>query len=307
VLGGSTVVVRPSSITACIVERIFEILGPSIKALPIELASCSGSQFIERVVDDADIQTLLFTGSFPNLSRLQPILPNSKRLIYCGSGINPFIVGKDCLKYLTFQEIASTIVKSRIYNSGQDCLCSERILIAESVADDFIDVLTENVRQICVGEYRDHRADVVPLLGNIADSVAAQVSKVHSDQNWLVPFKREGSLIHPSLVELSLADPLLNAEKFAPVFTIARYSDDTELTKSLTSKYRFGATVIGSYNSTVLSQFPHISRLQTVIEDEAEDCHVPFGGCGRSGFVRNGLETKDGPILYSIETTDTHN
>lgn len=39
------------------------------------------------------------------------------------------------------------------------------------------------------------------------------------------------------------------------------------------------------------------------MELEALDAHVPFGGKGKSGFSMYGDTYKDGPILFSYETT----
>ncbi len=304
-LGGSVVHVRPSKITSGVLLKIINTIKDELQELEINITTTSGLLFINKAQNDPNIQTLLFTGSWKNVSQLKKKFPKEKRLIYCGSGINPFIVSQGALKYHSMKSIVNLAISSRIYNSGQDCLCSERFYVHSSVAYDFITILSQQIREIKVSNSIDDcYAEVMPLLGGGAD-IVSDLFKQHVGKGdiWHVPFNRDGDCVYPSLIEVSLGHFLLKKEKYAPIFVIAQYETAAELDKELRSDYLFGATVCGNYRSKALEAYPHLTFTKTVISSEAEDSHVPFGGKYKSGFVYSSESYKDGPILFSVETT----
>lgn len=189
-----------------------------------------------------------------------------------------------------------------MYNSGQDCLCSERFYIHQDVVHQLITCLSEEVSKIKVGNFLNKDAVVCPLVDRIAQNLFV-LCKSNEHRKWHIPFYHDKNLVFPSLVETSLNDKLLLSEKFGPVFTYAVFNDYDVLDKALDSDYLFGITVCGSYNSPIVKKYPHITNQTTVISYESDDAHIPFGGRLKSGFVREGKSIRDGPILYSVETT----
>ena len=86
--------------------------------------------------------------------------------------------------------------------------------------------------------------------------------------------------------EVDINSNALNSEKFSPIFTIARYNSDDQLYRLSKSDYKFGAIILGGADENIWKEFPHVVNDKTVIQLEAEDSHVPFGGKGKSGFSR---------------------
>ncbi|NDK36490.1 aldehyde dehydrogenase [Rhodovulum sulfidophilum] len=301
-MAGNNVVVRPSAITRSTIEDLTLVLPEISDISGLEFFNGSGREFIQTASQSDDVQALIFAGNWENVHRLAPQFPRSKILIYCGSGINPFIVDRDATEFMTIEAISDLIISSKIYNSGQDCLCTERILVHKQLCSKLIDRLEAAVLSIQIGEFGDADADINPLLGGISDSAEA-ISKSSPNANWVVPFKRDGALVYPSLALAPISSDLVNAEKFAPIFTVASFETNEELDRALDFEYLFGATVCGSFSSQTLKLYPHVTRTKTVIANESEDAHVPFGGRRRSGFVKVGSTARDGPILYSVETT----
>ncbi len=302
-VGGSKVTVRPSSITAETVYSLFDRYAARLVAMGIELYTGSGSNFLKYATGHSDTRTLLFTGSYENLQSLAEKYPSDKGLIYCGSGVNPFIVTPDGFSSESQREdVIDLAIRSRLYNSGQDCLCAERFYIHDDVFDNFRTRLIDRLARIRCGGFEDELSVITPLLGPLADYTRNMWT---TDDHVITAWGRnpEGSLVHPRVYELDLSSSLMMREKFAPIFTLARYSTIADLDRVLDIPYRFGATICGDYSSQVLDTYPHITRSCSVIEDESEDAHVPYGGRLRSGFSARDELKHDGPILFSNETT----
>lgn len=303
-LGGSQVIVRPSSLTAVEVHAVFDRYSSHFSDLPIAVSDQSGRGFVAEAANDVECEVLIFTGSFESLLSVGASFPVGKTLIYCGSGISPFVVCEDAATVAPLEQIVQLAIRSRLYNSGQDCLCAERFYVHHSLIGEFGDLLVDELA--CeVGLFGDRRADVVPLLGGVADRLHALLQD-SDEKEWLLRADSEGSVFPPQVVQVPIGSALLRAEKFGPLFTLAAFDSSADIDRELDFPYRFGATVCGSYRSSVLETYPHRAFYEdaaSVIELESVDAHVPFGGRFRSGFVRRANARRDGPILFSVESS----
>lgn len=300
-LGGSRVHVRPSALTATAVDELVTSYSTFFNDLGIRLDSGSGRVFIETARSDPNIQSLIFTGSFKSMATIRVGFPHAKGLIYCGSGVNPFVVGAE--PEIPLEQIADMIVASRYYNSGQDCLCTERLYLHDAIASDLIPIIADKAADLRIGDFGDPDADICPLAPPIAENAKAIIQDLRRSARCLLSGDVVGSLIPPHIFETDLKSEYLMAEKFSPVLTFATYSTDEDLAIVAASDHLFGATVIDSAAPTFFSEYPHLTTHETVIDVENDDAHAPFGGKRRSGFVSRGNVYREGPILYSIETT----
>ena len=89
-LGGANVFVRPSSHTRNIIVALAEAFSNNLNQLNINIMNLSGGELIRTIEHNQDIRTVIFTGSWSSMQALAARF-SQKRLIYCGSGISPFI------------------------------------------------------------------------------------------------------------------------------------------------------------------------------------------------------------------------
>ena len=167
---------------------------------------------------------------------------------------------------------------------------------------DFLQKLDEALDRLSVGLAPG--ADVGPL---ISVRAAERITKLISDEQQGRRVVRrgaiKGALVEPSIVVATPNDPIMNAEKFAPLFTIATFESSAELEALMNSSdYLFGATLFGRAEiDSIRLRHPHVAINSCLLSVEEEDAHVPFGGRKRSGFVQdNGSFVLDGPILFSV-------
>lgn len=300
-LGGSRVLVRPSRLTEAATQQIVSSYATMFDALNINLQLGSSQAFIGAAREQASISTLIFTGNFESLTSVRARFPSSKGLIYCGSGLNPFVVGPE--PTVSLERIAELIIESRFYNSGQDCLCTERLYIHDSIADQLVPIVVAKASELQKGDFGDPEAHICPLVPPIAAHAQTIVRDLHQSARCHLAGEIVGALVPPHVFETRLEDPNLISEKYSPILTFARYRTSQDLHAAAKSPYLFGATVIDATAAAIFKDYPHLTVNETVIDVESDDAHIPFGGRQMSGFVERRGQYHDGPILYSVETT----
>lgn len=299
IYAGNEVYVRPSKITKTTLIKILAVLEDDICTLPLHIVETSGSDFWDFAMNDKDVKAVVFTGQWESVNSLSRKLVAGKKLIYCGSGLCPLIVRENADIELAVNET----IKSKIFNCGQDCLATEKIIVHESVADVFINKLLEQIELLIVGDNSNPDTDIGRLATtDFSDRVEELLELTKGE--FLRRGNIENGLVEPTVIKVSFGDPIFEEEKFSPVFTIATYSDDSKLIEYINnSDYSLGASVFGSEFINGELKINHIVYNRTVLEFEEDDAHVPFGGSKRSGFVLEDGVKKEGPILFSCETT----
>ena len=298
-LSGNEVIVRASRLTASFVYDFFNRYRRLFSLLGISLFDGTGTQFISDATAQSESGGLLFTGTYTNASSIMASFPQNQRLIYCGPGVNPFVVGAEGQN---ISEVVKLAIASRTYNSGQDCLCAERFLVHEAVYERFCEELVAQVRELKVGNFSDKTADIFPPMMGMQQYTNECLSMIREKgQSLFVSENDFGAVLAVFAVDIN--SDALNCEKFSSIFTIAKYENDDDLVRAANFPYRFGATITSGAKQEIWSDYPHLSATSTVIQEESVNAHVPFGGCGKSGFSKLNGSIVDGPILYSVESS----
>lgn len=304
-LTGNSVLVRPSSLTAHVVEPIWRILHPTISGLPIALLNERGAEFVLRVLQSDPVDALVFTGTWDSVERLRPMVSSNVRLIYSGAGLNPFVVLRDADLNLA----VPSAIHSRIFNSGQDCLAAERFYVAREIIDAFVERLIGDITNLKVGPLSDRETDVGPVVSDeIVHNVRQLLSEPRGSRQVLYGSSIQGRLIPPIVLLTSNEDPIVQHEKFAPVFPIVPFETEEEMLAYVNeSDFRLGVTVYGSRTGHLQFVAPHVAHNCCLLEVEDADAHIPFGGYGKSGFVVWKGQVTGGPILFSTVTSEPRN
>lgn len=295
-VAGNHVIVRPSKMTEKYVSLFYRHF-PEFKQMGIDFYTGSGKGFIQDACTQDIPGGLLFTGTYSNLQDIKDSLPANQNLIYCGSGICPVVVFSTCNDLKRTVEI---IIESKLYNSGQDCLCPEKIIIHDSIFEEFKSCLVEKLKEVKLGETGDINADIYPPIEGLNDEISDRYEQIKSESKLIYEKRDKGCFL--SVFECDIDSYSISREKFAPIFTLAKFHDLPDLNALVTSEYKFGIILLGCADKTLFMDFPHIAMDKTVMNIEAQDAHVPFGGKGRSGFSIKDGTYHDGPILYSCET-----
>ncbi len=303
-LAGNTVLVKPSSLSYDVTEALLNLLIKPIWNLPLRLFK-PGKWFLQDLcLKEEKVQAISFTGQWNSVGVVYKNIPDNVRFIYSGSGYCPFIV----LSNANVENAVENAVISRLWNSGQDCLASERFYVEEEVYEDFKDRLISALQQIRCGENNDPANDVGPLVSeDLVEYNINLMKESESTTRLLLSGNIHDRLITPFVFESDPHSPLHISEKYAPIFSLARISDrNTIVDLANELDFALAATVYGEDDRVMENlKFGHIAANSSILAIEDENAHVPFGGYKNSGIVEHrALNYKtSGPILYSVETS----
>ena len=131
--------------------------------------------------------------------------------------------------------VATSLRAASFYNSGQECGAACRVLVHESVADDLVDRLAAQVRQLVVGvpEAGDD-VEVGPLVSKAHyDRVLDHLDRAIADGARAVvgggPIDGPGYFVQPTvLVDMPMGAACTQEEIFGPVVTVETFADEDE-------------------------------------------------------------------------------
>ncbi|KAA0152970.1 hypothetical protein FNF29_03493 [Cafeteria roenbergensis] len=124
----------------------------------------------EVLATDPAVKKLSFTGSTAVGKQLASWASGTVKRVSLELGGNaPAVVFRDA----DIGKAAAAIVASRFRNSGQTCVCTNRVLVDASVAGQLTDAMAELIDGLVIGDAADERTDVGPLVNERAAASAA--------------------------------------------------------------------------------------------------------------------------------------
>ena len=216
-----------------------------------------------------------------------PIVP----LIAETGGINAMIVDATALP----EQVIDDVMASAFRSAGQRCSALRLLCLQDDVADPMLDMLSEAMRELKVGDPREPSTHVGPVIGAeakdkleswIADMARAGRLRFRwdGDQAW----PAGGTYVAPALIELDRAAEL-KEEVFGPVLHVVRWRAD-EIEMLLDDIAANGTALTLGIHSRIDSAVEHIAaRLphgNVYVNRNMIGAVVgtqPFGGTGLSG------------------------
>nr|XP_033782372.1 cytosolic 10-formyltetrahydrofolate dehydrogenase isoform X1 [Geotrypetes seraphini]XP_033782373.1 cytosolic 10-formyltetrahydrofolate dehydrogenase isoform X1 [Geotrypetes seraphini] len=293
---GNTVVLKPAQVTPLTALKFAEL---SVKAgFPkgvINILPGAGSLIGQRLSDHPDVRKIGFTGSTPVGKQIMKscAVSNVKKVSLELGGKSPLIIFRDC----DLDKALRMGMSAVFFNKGENCIAAGRLFVEDSIHDEFVQKVVEDVMKMKIGDPLDrstdhgpqnHKAHLDKLLEYCQAGVKEGATLVYGGKQ--VP--RPGFFFEPT-VFTNVEDHMFIAkeESFGPVMIISRFSDgdidgvlkranDTEfglasgiftrdINKALyvSEKLQAGTVFINTYNKT--------------------DVACPFGGFKQSGFGKD--------------------
>lgn len=296
---GNCVIAKPSEVTPLTSYLLSKIcIEAGLPAGVLNIVHGNGPNCGEAIVKHEDIKAISFTGSTRAGERIASIAaPMFKKLSLELGGKNPNIIFADC----DWDKMMSTTLQSSFANQGQICLCGSRILVEESIYDEFKAEFIKRAKKLTVGD---------PLDAN--SKQGAVVSKMHFDKvmSCIELAKQEGGkillggnavklegrcangyFIEPTIIEGLGANCKTNMEEiFGPVVTLQSFkTEDEALQLANTSNYGLAATIwtqdVSKANRVAAKVESGIIWVNCWL---LRDLRTAFGGMKNSGFGREG-------------------
>jgi acyl-CoA reductase-like NAD-dependent aldehyde dehydrogenase len=239
------------------------------------------------LVSHPDVGAVVFTGSSHTGEQVARDAALKNRVLELG-GNGPQIVLGDA----DIEKAADAAIVGCFYLAGQCCTAAERILVHESVKDEFIAALTERTKGLRVGDPLDEETDMGPLctpevLARTREHLDDAVAKGAS---ILLGGGHEGQLHEPTIVDGVTSDMrIAQEETFGPVAPIISFSTlDEALDIANETEYGLTASV---FTKSLHDAWRAAEELRhgTVHVNETTnywDQLAPFGGAKKSGAGR---------------------
>ncbi|WP_164660127.1 phosphonoacetaldehyde dehydrogenase [Tropicibacter sp. Alg240-R139] len=236
------VVCKPTELTPLTAIALADILYEA--GLPPEMfqvvTGWPGDIADEMVTND-HIDVITFTGGV-SVGKLIAQKAGYKRQALELGGNDPLIVCND-LGEDDLHKAAALAVAGATGNSGQRCTAIKRILVQESVADQFVPFVLEQAKAIRFGDPRDPETQ----LGCVIHAQAAKqiedrvLAAADLGAKILYHPKREGALLPPIVVDhVPHECELVMEETFGPVIPIVRVPDDDAEVMRISNGTAFG-------------------------------------------------------------------
>lgn len=239
-----------------------------------------------------DVEVITFTGSTRTGKQLLKDAgdSNMKRVWLEAGGKSANIVFADCPD---LQKAVNATAGGIFYNQGQVCIAGTRLLLEESIADRFLDLLKEQAKGWQPGNPLDPNTAMGMLIDNShADSVHSFIRAGEAHSTLLLDGRKNPwpAAVGPTIfVDVDPASALSQEEIFGPVLVVTRFkTEEQALALANDSRYGLGAAVW----TRDLSRAHRISRRLKagsvfVNNYNDGDMTVPFGGYKQSGNGRD--------------------
>jgi len=242
-----------------------------------------------EMIKNPNIDLITFTGSV-GVGKLIAEQAGYKRTVLELGGNDPLIVLND-LEGDDLKKAVELAVTGATKNSGQRCTAVKRILVQESIADQFVEMALERAKKIKFGDPMNMETD----LGTVVNAQAAElfdkrVSMAEEDGAKILYHPgRKGALLPPIVVDhVDPKSELVLEETFGPVIPIIRVPNDDEVVIKISNSTAFGLSS-GVCTNNFMRAKKYIQGLNvgTVNIWEVPGYRIemsPFGGIKDSGL-----------------------
>jgi succinate-semialdehyde dehydrogenase/glutarate-semialdehyde dehydrogenase len=291
---GCTVVIKPAGATPYSALALAELAQRAGFPLGVLNVVTGDAKAIGgEMTSNPTVRKLSFTGSTETGRMLMQQAASSVKKISLELGGNaPFIVFDDA----DLDAAAEGAIVSKYRNSGQTCVCANRLFVHEKVYDAFARKLAEKVRALKVGPGTEAGVAQGPLINAAAlDKVEEHIADATAHGAKVATGGRRhalgGTFYEPTvLIDVTPAMKIFREETFGPVAPLIRFSSDAEVVE-LANRTEFG---LASYFYS--RDIGRIWRIAEALEYGMVGVNTglittevaPFGGVKQSGIGREG-------------------
>lgn len=188
------------------------------------------------------------------------------------------------------------IMISKFRNSGQTCVCTNRIIVASSIKDIFVDKLHTAINELVIGNGMDSATTQGPLIDiNAMHNVNALVQKSIEQGANLVCGGKQHALGHSFYEPTLLTDvtknmDIFNNEIFGPIATIVTFDTEEEALELANATslglagYFYSQDISRIWRFTENMECGMVGVNTGILSSET----IPFGGIKESGNGREG-------------------
>ncbi len=288
---GNSVVIKPASETpvtsGLLLGEIFEQAG--FPAGLVNVVVGRGSEIGDAFVTHPIPSMISFTGSTEVGRRIGELAgKNLKEVALELGGNNVMVVLKDA----NIEQAAKAAAFGKFLHQGQICMALNRIIVDESIHDEFVAKFTEIVKGLQTGNPADPATFIGPLINKEQVERIQQEIQASIVQGATVHLKGtiNNGLMEPIILTNVTNDmPVAKNEIFGPVASIIKAKDEEEAIQIANdSPYGLSGSIFIENLHHGVEVAKKIKTGMIHINDQSvnDEAHVPFGGEKASGIGR---------------------
>jgi aldehyde dehydrogenase (NAD+) len=289
---GNSAVLKPAEdtpVTAWIFGKITQEAG--LPAGVLNIVQGYGQEAGAPLVGHKDVAIVSFTGSTDVGRYVQRVAGErlAKISLELG-GKNPLIVCEDA----DLENACKWVLLSAFSNAGQRCVSGSRVIIFDSIYDQFRKMVVEHTRNLKVGNSDEDDFGPVINLNQLENMLQAVDRAKNNGTKILIgghrltdERHRHGFYMAPTIIEnVQPDDPISTTELFGPITCLYRVKDFCEaLVVSNDSPYGLSACI---HTRNVHRAIEFAQKVQTGVAvinagTYGSEPHMPFGGFKQSG------------------------
>jgi len=285
---GNTVVLKPAELTPLTALELEKIaLDAGLPEGVLNVVVGPGRVVGERLAEHPDVAKIAFTGSTAVGRRVGELAAQSiKRVTLELGGKSANIVFADA----DLEAAAASAPMAVFGNAGQDCCARSRILVERSAVERFLELLSESVSALRVGDPLDDATEMGPLIS------ADQREKVSSYLDDAAPIAIQGSApdgpgywFPPTvLAPVSNDDRAAREEIFGPIAAVIPFDDEADAIRIANDTVYGLSGSIWTQNGARAMRVARALETGTISINSNTSVRVstPFGGFKQSGVGR---------------------
>ncbi|MGA9527205.1 MAG: 2-hydroxymuconic semialdehyde dehydrogenase [Terriglobales bacterium] len=297
---GNTVVVKPSEETPATATLLAEVIKEAgvpdgVYNVVHGFGPNSAGEFLTQ---HPDVDAVTFTGESQTGSAIMKTAAASlKPVSFELGGKNAAIIFADC----DFEDAVAGIGEAVFLNTGQVCLCTERVYVERAIFVRFVEALASKARSLRIGSPLEKTTDLGPLISSQHREKVQSYYRLAREEGATVvagggipqfgnAFDK-GFYIEPAIYTgLPESARCVQEEIFGPVCHVAAFDAEEEaINLANDTKYGLAASIW----TTNLKRGHRVAQQMNVGITWVNcwflrDLRTPFGGAGRSGIGREG-------------------
>lgn len=294
---GNTIVFKPAEVTPCTAMKLFEILEEvGIPKGVANMVMGKGSIVGQTIAESKDVDVVSFTGSTEVGRRImQAASGNLKKISLELGGKSPNIIFADA----DFETAVDYALFGIFFGAGQVCSAGSRILVEESIHDQFVDRFIERAKRIKVGPGLEEGSEMGAIVSEEQMESILKYIEIGKQEGATLALggKRltengldKGYFIEPTVfTNVTSNMRVVQEEIFGPVVVIQKFKDEAEAIQLANdSDFGLAGGVFSQDGAKALRVIKKVrSGITWINAYHPTYVEAPWGGYKQSGIGRS--------------------